>query len=244
MITIGEKMAKRKKDIVLEIGSRGTNGGAELITKDNNLKEIKKASNKERIKRWHKKAAQENLGYKITKKSKKSSTKQDFLEAIHEDPALTDEQKNEVERACLYAATGLTGDAAAVAFSQVVNACFGIFSDMARTLRMAQEVLVAMNPQDAYEGMLCGRLFVLHNHYMVFMQRASKPDQSTRITDLNINRATKLMRLYNETFDSLNRYRRKGEQKVTVKHQHINIGSGGQAAVGNFQTRGRGDNKK
>ncbi len=53
--------------------------------------------------------------------------------------------------------------------------------------------------------------------------------------DSFINRSTKLTRLYNETVDTLSRYRRKGEQKVVV--QHVNVNQGGQAMVGNFQAR-------
>jgi hypothetical protein len=76
---------------------------------------------------------------------------------------------------------------------------------------------------------------------MNFMTRSCQPNQTTDGIDLNINRATKLMRLYNETLDCLNRHRRKGEQKVTV--QHVNVNNGGQAVIGDVNTRGR-DSKK
>ena len=66
----------------------------------------------------------------------------------------------------------------------------------------------------------------------------------TRITnaltiDLNINRATKLMRLHNETLEALNRYRRKGEQRITI--QHVQVNDGGQAIVAGEMSRGGGD---
>jgi hypothetical protein len=64
---------------------------------------------------------------------------------------------------------------------------------------------------------------------MHFMGRVVIPDQSSQGVDLNINRATKLMRLHNETLEALNRHRRKGEQKVVV--QHVNVNNGGQAVV-------------
>jgi len=45
------------------------------------------------------------------------------------------------------------------------------------------------------------------------------------------NLAIKLLRLHNETIETLGRYRRGGEQKVTV--QHVNVNEGGKAIIGN-----------
>jgi hypothetical protein len=42
--------------------------------------------------------------------------------------------------------------------------------------------------------------------------------------------------------DALNRYRGKGQQKVTVEHVHVH--AGGQAVVGTIQTPGGGDQSK
>ena len=74
---------------------------------------------------------------------------------------------------------------------------------------------------------------------MEFLIRMTNPKQTTVGVDLNINRSTKLMRLYNETFETLNRYRRKGKQKIVV--QHVNVNSGGQAIVGSeIKNQGEG----
>ena len=43
--------------------------------------------------------------------------------------------------------------------------------------------------------------------------------------------ANKLTRTYAAQMEALNRYRGKGQQKMTVEHVHIN--SGGQAIIGN-----------
>ncbi len=79
---------------------------------------------------------------------------------------------------------------------------------------------------------------------MHFMSRVTNPKQSEQGIDLNINRATKLMRLHNETVEALSKYRRKGEQKVTVihKNQQVNV-NGGQAIVNEFNP-GSGDQDK
>ena len=48
--------------------------------------------------------------------------------------------------------------------------------------------------------------------------------------DSLMSQAIKLLRLHNETVDTLGRYRRNGEQKVVV--QYVNVQNGGQATVG------------
>lgn len=97
-------------------------------------------------------------------------------------------------------------------------------------------------PNDIFEGMLCARLWALHNQAMNYMSRPTNPDASSEAVDLNINRYTKLMRLYNETLDTLNKHRRKGEQKVTV--QHVTVSNGGRAVVAGEFTSGGGVNEK
>lgn len=54
--------------------------------------------------------------------------------------------------------------------------------------------------------------------------------ESLRMRDSLMNQAIKLLRLHNETVDTLGRYRRNGEQKVVV--QYVNVQGGGQATVG------------
>ena len=54
--------------------------------------------------------------------------------------------------------------------------------------------------------------------------------------------ALKLIRLHTETVEAINRYKRKGEQKVIVQHVHVE--PGGQAIVGAIEARGEGWVKK
>lgn len=104
------------------------------------------------------------------------------------------------------------------------------------------DALYAMKPQDEVEGMLITRLISLHFQSMNYLAISSNNNLSPQGRDTNINRSTKLFRLYNETLEALMRYRRKGEQKVLV--QHVNVGQGGQAAfVGEIHNGGGGLNK-
>lgn len=125
-------------------------------------------------------------------------------------------------------------------FTQMLSSCF-VPQDYAELANAINSVLLSMEPADAVEGQLCARLLVLNNHIAEYMRRAAMPDQSTAGIDMNINRATKLMRVYNETLDALNKHRRKGVQKVSV--QYVNVNDGGQAVVTHELKRGGGSKK-
>jgi hypothetical protein len=53
-----------------------------------------------------------------------------------------------------------------------------------------------------------------------------------------VNNATKLTRAFTQAIEVLNRYRGKGQQKVTV--EHVTVNAGGQAIVGMVQAPGGG----
>jgi hypothetical protein len=73
--------------------------------------------------------------------------------------------------------------------------------------------------------------------------RAAAPDQSDLGVEVNVNRATKLMRTFASQVEALCRYRGKGEQKMVV--EHVNVHKGGQAIVGPVnQTNPRNPSKK
>lgn len=78
----------------------------------------------------------------------------------------------------------------------------------------------------------------LFNDTGTYKARAYNKEQSTQGIDININRFTKLIRLYNETLEALMKYRRRGEQKVVVTHQHVQINDNGQAIVGSVLNSG------
>ena len=98
--------------------------------------------------------------------------------------------------------------------------------------------LHGIKPKDELEGMLAVQMVGVHNLAMEFMKRAMLPEQTGEGVDCNVNRATKLLRTFTAQIEALNRHRGKGQQKVTVKHVHVN--EGGQAIVG---VVGRGGGK-
>jgi len=74
----------------------------------------------------------------------------------------------------------------------------------------------------------------------MFLHRAAIEGQTTEGTDLNVARATRLMRLYLEQIEAMQKLKGKaGQQTVTVEHVHLH--EGGQAIVGAVTTTKGGD---
>ncbi len=94
-------------------------------------------------------------------------------------------------------------------------------------------VLAAMYgiaPRDEIEGMLASQMVATHIASIKAMRRLKNSDTVPQ-QDSNGNLAIKLMRTFTAQIEALNRYRGKGQQKMTVEHVHVH--AGGQAIVGN-----------
>ncbi len=114
-------------------------------------------------------------------------------------------------------------------FSQVVNTVPWSKPD-AKNSNYVVSALHGINPRDELEGLLAVQMIGVHNLAMDFMRRAIAKDQTTEGTNLNVSRATKLLRTFVAQVEALNSYRGKGQQKVVVEHVHVY--PGGQAVVG------------
>jgi hypothetical protein len=102
--------------------------------------------------------------------------------------------------------------------------------------------LIGIGSKDEIEGMIAVQLIAAHNAAMECYRRAMIGEQTLEGHRENLTQANKLSRTYTVLLDALNRYRGKGQQKVTVEHVHVH--SGGQAVVGTIQTPGGGDQSK
>lgn len=98
-------------------------------------------------------------------------------------------------------------------------------------------LLREIGPKGGLENLLAGQMIGAHNLAMKNLADASQPGQNLDQVTHKVNRATKLMHLFLEQMEALSRYRRNGEQKVTVKH--VTVNEGGQAIVGAVLPRGR-----
>ena len=116
--------------------------------------------------------------------------------------------------------------------------------DSAEMVETVCHSLEGMNPQTTVEGLLCVQMLGAHNLAMEFMRRSLLPGQTFDGATSETNRAVRLMRIFVEQADALQRLRGKaGQQTVTVEHVHVH--EGGQAIVGavapKAPARGEGD---
>lgn len=104
-------------------------------------------------------------------------------------------------------------------------------------LNFLVQALAESEPRDLNESRLCLQASNLYSEGMLYLSKAGKTT-SLNHSEFYMKSAIKLLRLHNETLETLSRYRRGGEQKVLV--QHVNVNDGGQAIVGHVQTGGGG----
>ena len=99
----------------------------------------------------------------------------------------------------------------------------------------ASATIAEMAPKTFTEAMLAAQMIATHEAAAMFLWRATRDDQSTEVTDANVLRATRLMRLFVEQLDAMAKLKgNAGQQKVTVEHVHVH--KGGQAIVGAVST--------
>jgi hypothetical protein len=99
-------------------------------------------------------------------------------------------------------------------------------------------LLYEINPKTPLEGMLAVQMVGMHYLTTEMMNRAAHPDQSIDGVDRNVNRVTKLSRLFVAQIEVLQKLQGKGQQ--TVRVEHVTVNAGGQAIVGNVDHQGGG----
>jgi hypothetical protein len=82
-------------------------------------------------------------------------------------------------------------------------------------------------PQNEMEGMLAVQMVSTHNAAMECLSRAAVPGLPPELRDQNLKHAAKLMSIYVQQMEALDKRRGKGQQKITV--EHVNVHAGGQA---------------
>jgi hypothetical protein len=129
--------------------------------------------------------------------------------------------------------------------NQTVSALWLKHSDAEQTQKKRHAVvdaLIGISPRDELEGMIAAQLLACHNASMECYRRAMLDNQTFEGRRETLSQANKLSRTYATLLESLNRHRGKGAQKVTVEHVHVH--EGGQAIVGNVESRGEGSRRK
>lgn len=121
------------------------------------------------------------------------------------------------------------------ALDQTLKAIPG--SDHAAKTKLLIRLFSEMEPRDAFEAMIVSRMIAIHYQYMEYMARAVNPEIGVDVRNMNINRAAKLMRLWDEAKEKLDKHRKKTDQKIEVKHYYVNAN---QAIVGSQMAVGEG----
>ncbi len=198
----------------------------------------------ERIQSWKEKKVNEETGVTLKPSPDEKDEKKLLVKAkVKNSENLSFSEQSEV-LASLYSAISGSGteEYSRLFLSETLEVLLsGSSHDHEQIANAFHGAMLGMDPKDIIESQLCSRLLVLHSKAMYFIKEAACAEYE-KVIDSNINRFTKLMRLYNETLEALNRHRRKGEQRVTVQHVYIN--KGGQAVVAGEFTPGGGNEEK
>lgn len=98
-------------------------------------------------------------------------------------------------------------------------------------LNAATDLMSSIQPKDAMEGMLAAQMVACHTMAMTFAQRATALNQPDKAIESNLNRTTKMMRLFSQHAETLHKLRNKSQQTIQV--QHVQIGQVHQGIIGN-----------
>jgi len=95
----------------------------------------------------------------------------------------------------------------------------------------ASALIAEMAPQNITEAMLATQMIAANDAALMFLRRATLDNQTFDVIEANVHRASRLMRIFNEQLEAMQKLKGKAsQQKVTVEHVHVH--EGGQAIVG------------
>ncbi len=104
-----------------------------------------------------------------------------------------------------------------------------------RKIVEAFAAIAEMAPQNATEAMLATQMIAVNDAALMFLRRATLESQSFEGVNANVQRTTRLMGLFNDQLDAMQKLKGKtGQQRVRVEHVHVY--NGGQAIVGTVAT--------
>ena len=131
------------------------------------------------------------------------------------------------------------GGSASYLILDVLNTLLADADDLEKMCEKGNQILSTMaelNPQDFYEGLLLWQMLVVHDRAMDCFKMAANKKNFSALYFNFLNQGIKLMRLYTQQLEALDKHRRKGNQKMIVEHVHVH--KGGQAIVGNVNQQG------
>jgi len=113
---------------------------------------------------------------------------------------------------------------------------FGILEGRTDTNANAAIALIReIAPRNGVEALLAAQVIAVHNAALELLRRVVLPDQPGQFIDSLPNRATRLLRLYVDQVEALDRLRGGGARQ-TVRVERVTVEAGGQAVVGAVTT--------
>lgn len=139
-----------------------------------------------------------------------------------------------------------TKSGASAILEPAINAYASLSSDVPSKAEDADSYLSLIDelkPRDPFESLLISQMIMVHKQAMHVFYLSNLDGNRGRvdIQDSLTNRYIKLMRLYNQQLEALDKHRRGGKQTVSV--EHVDVHEGGQALVGNVGGGGVKDEK-
>ncbi len=114
--------------------------------------------------------------------------------------------------------------------------------ERSQRVRAAIAAMRGIKPQDEVEGMLAAQMVATQAAVMECLRRSMIKGQSIKGRDSELRHAAKLMSIFTKQFETLNRNRGKGQQKMTI--EYVNVEPGGQAMVGQFEAGAKRPKKR
>jgi len=111
-------------------------------------------------------------------------------------------------------------------------------TEIDKLLATATAKLAELEPRNATEALLAVQMIGAQGAAMAFLARALHPEQCAEHIDRNVNRAVRLMRLFNEQVETMATLKGKSSQQRVVV-EHVTVAAGGQALVGVVVPGGR-----
>ncbi|MBF0361979.1 MAG: hypothetical protein HQK49_13265 [Oligoflexia bacterium] len=122
--------------------------------------------------------------------------------------------------------------------SWIINQLVSVFGTdtekLASELNAVLVVLSGISPKNELECMLAVQTCITHQLAMESVRRANLPDQTSEGRSINMNRSVKLMNLFLQQTEGLERLKGKINQKIVV--EHVTVNDGGKAIVGNISS--------
>jgi DNA-binding GntR family transcriptional regulator len=99
----------------------------------------------------------------------------------------------------------------------------------------AAALIRELAPQNVMEAMLAAQMIATNDAVLMFLNRSTSQDQSTEAADANVLRATRLMRVFTQQTEAMQKLKGKaGQPRLSV--EQVNVHQGGQAIVGSIST--------